>query len=59
MNFSLLILWAGKTRYSVFLYKGKIPARVRSRLERNLESRKDNLITKNARSGLKRFVSGI
>ena len=39
--------------------KDEISESIRSRLERNLELRKGNLVTKNARSGMKEFVTGI
>ena len=55
--FSLMIL-AGTIRIQLSL-QGQNSERTRSRLERNLESRKGNLVTKNARSGMKEFVSGI
>lgn len=41
------------------LYKDEIPGRIRSQLERNLASRKSNLIPKNARSGVKKLVRGM
>ena len=37
----------------------KILKRVHSSLEKNLKSRKGNLTTKNMRSGMKKFVSGV
>lgn len=45
----------GKTRFQL----GEIPEGARSRLERNLEWRKGNFVTKDARSGVKEFATGM
>ena len=59
MDFSLVIL-AEKTRIQISLQgQNSKKSTVRCGCKRNLEPQKDNMITKNAHSGMKRFVSGI
>ncbi len=57
MVFSLMIM-ARKSWIHPLSTRAKFQ-KERSRLERNLASRKGNLVTKNARSGMKEFVSGM
>ena len=55
---SLMIL-VEESRIQALVEKGEIPERTRSRLKPNLELQRSNLVTKNARSGMQEFVTGI
>ena len=59
MTFRLLFSWRSGIGACIETDKISFPERALSQLENNLESRKGNFITKDARSGMKKFVSGI
>ena len=58
MNFRLLF-WRTRVVFSGPNKKDEIPESKWSRLKKNLELRKSNLVMNNARFGVKEFVGGI